>query len=179
MDNGGQSVINNLSLELENLVTGRGLRITVEGLEADGFWVAGTCTKILGFWIPNNDIETGGSIQFGYLLLEIKLRIGGGHWWPIPIGNGFGVEIEGEEEMQMEEGTSVQFQTVTYGGTAPYTYTWTLPQGATSEASNPVYTFNIPGTYLISVLVTDRAGCVGVAFKPVKVNSVLYGTIAL
>ena len=46
-----------------------------------------------------------------------------------------------------------------FGGTAPYTYSWSGPNGFTSTLEDQLYTLS-PGTY--SVTVTDAAGCTAV-----------------
>jgi MYXO-CTERM domain-containing protein len=44
------------------------------------------------------------------------------------------------------------------GGVAPYTYSWTFGDGGTSTQQNPAHTFQVAGTYSVSVVVTDSRG---------------------
>ncbi|MBL7766794.1 MAG: PKD domain-containing protein [Chitinophagaceae bacterium] len=55
-------------------------------------------------------------------------------------------------------GTSVTFTNTTTG--APVSYSWTFPGGtpSTSTATNPVVTYNIPGTYAVTLVSTNAGG---------------------
>lgn len=53
------------------------------------------------------------------------------------------------------------FNSSVSGGTGPYTYQWSFPNGnpATSTATNPSSTYNSPGSYNVQLIVTDANGC--------------------
>lgn len=44
------------------------------------------------------------------------------------------------------------------GGVSPYTYSWTFGDGGTSTQQNPAHTFQVSGTYSVTVTVTDSGG---------------------
>ena len=64
------------------------------------------------------------------------------------------------------------FSNVT-GGTAPYIYSWNFGtgMGSGSSVANPTYTFGSPGTYTISLTVTDANGLTCTYSDSVNVNS--------
>ena len=58
------------------------------------------------------------------------------------------------------------------GGTAPYTFAWTASAGTLSNAgiANPTYQMMMPGTYTLTMTVTDGNGCTDVDQLTVTVN---------
>lgn len=62
------------------------------------------------------------------------------------------------------------FSNVT-GGTAPYTYNWSFGTGSGASTANPTHTFGSPGTYTISLTVTDANGLTCTYSDSVIVNS--------
>lgn len=68
---------------------------------------------------------------------------------------------------------TVNFSSTVTGGWAPYQYAWQLgPAGVTSSAPTPSYTFLTPGSYLVSLNVTDSLGVSVVAFTNVTVEPI-------
>jgi len=68
-------------------------------------------------------------------------------------------------------GTNVQLMGLVSGGTTPYYFNWTGPNGFNSSVQNPVLTGANPvqnGTYILTV--TDANGCVGSAQTMVAVS---------
>jgi PKD repeat protein len=55
---------------------------------------------------------------------------------------------------------SVQLSETVSGGVGPYTYAWTLGNGATSTDANLTANYTAPGAYTISLSVTDHDGLV-------------------
>ena len=53
---------------------------------------------------------------------------------------------------------SYLFEARTFGGTAPYTYHWDFGDGQQSDRDNVYHTYENPGTYIITVTVTDSTG---------------------
>jgi|GEM_PF-6828948 len=53
---------------------------------------------------------------------------------------------------------TVQFNSTVSGGVQPYYYSWDFDDSSTSAVSNPIHTFNLPGTYTVVLTVTDSAG---------------------
>lgn len=53
----------------------------------------------------------------------------------------------------------VQFGAVVGGGTPPYTYLWDFGNGITSTSPSPIITFSSPGTYTVSLYLSDSNGC--------------------
>ncbi len=49
----------------------------------------------------------------------------------------------------------VDFTATASGGCAPYTWSWTFGDGATSTAQNPTHTYETPGDYTATMTVTD------------------------
>ena len=56
--------------------------------------------------------------------------------------------------------------TSTIVGTSPYSYAWTFGNTLTSGAANPTTTYNTPGSYSVSLIVTDAKGCKDTMDKP-------------
>ncbi len=70
------------------------------------------------------------------------------------------------------QGESVTFDANASGGTPPYTYNWTASGGSFDDATSatPTWTMMMPGTYTISVTVTDSKGCTAEDETTVTVN---------
>jgi PKD repeat protein len=61
-------------------------------------------------------------------------------------------------DIDQEETPVVLFETLTDGGTPPYTCLWDLGDGTTSDTCNVSHIYQNPGTYTATVTVTDSAG---------------------
>jgi PKD repeat protein len=89
----------------------------------------------------------------------------------ITVGNALGVTIVAN----ITQGTvplEVGFSAVVLGGLAPYSYLWELgPAGVESSLAAPSYSYETPGTYEVSVSVTDSVGGNVVAFDNVTAQS--------
>jgi hypothetical protein len=57
-----------------------------------------------------------------------------------------------------ETGDGVQFIPEVVGGFAPYSYAWDFGDGKTSTEANPRHEYNKPGSYTISLTITDDRG---------------------
>ncbi|NLL90405.1 MAG: PKD domain-containing protein [Dehalococcoidales bacterium] len=57
-----------------------------------------------------------------------------------------------------ETGDKIQFIPDVVGGFAPYSYVWDFGDGKTSNEANPRHEYNKPGSYTISLTVTDDRG---------------------
>ena len=55
-------------------------------------------------------------------------------------------------------GIQAVFASAVTGGTSPYAYHWDFGDGSQSDQSNPVHIFANPGTYTVTVTVTDARG---------------------
>jgi|GEM_PF-2323668 len=55
-------------------------------------------------------------------------------------------------------GTPIQFRGSATGGSPPYTWFWDFGDGHTSTEQNPVHTYANPGTYTVTLTVTDSLG---------------------
>jgi PKD repeat protein len=53
---------------------------------------------------------------------------------------------------------------------ATATYNWNFGDGFTSGSRNTTHTYLAPGTYTVTLTITDTAGCEGAFFRPVTVN---------
>jgi len=63
----------------------------------------------------------------------------------------------------------VAFTANTSGGKAPFSYRWAFGDGATSISQNPAHSYGVPGTFTVSLMVTDANGSV-VPVAPLTVN---------
>lgn len=71
---------------------------------------------------------------------------------PVGTGTGSGGSTEGAPPL------TVQFLAVPSGGLPPYTYLWDSGDGDTATIADPTFTYNTPGVYFASVVVTDKCG---------------------
>jgi thermopsin len=55
-------------------------------------------------------------------------------------------------------GDTVTFTGSVSGGSAPFTYTWSLGDGSTSSSQNPTHAYGSTGTYTVHLWVNDSAG---------------------
>jgi PKD repeat protein len=62
-------------------------------------------------------------------------------------------------------------------GIAPLAYQWWMPDGTTSTATNPIYTFPAPGTYGICLTITASNACTSVSCDTIYVDST--GTVSM
>ena len=53
---------------------------------------------------------------------------------------------------------SYLFEARTFGGTEPYTYLWDFGDGQQADTENVYHTYENPGTYIVTVTVTDATG---------------------
>src|SRR5215213_1031412 len=93
-------------------------------------------------------------------------QTGGGTTTPPPTNDtGVGVTPEPlrvQPELDPLDGStapaSYLFEARTFGGTEPYTYHWDFGDGQQSDRDNVYHTYENPGTYIITVTVTDSTG---------------------
>ncbi len=57
-----------------------------------------------------------------------------------------------------DAGVAVAFTGSVAGGTGPYSWFWTFGDGSTSTLASPSHAYATPGSYLVSVTVTDAVG---------------------
>lgn len=74
-------------------------------------------------------------------------------------------------------GLSLSFDAWSFGGTAPYTYTWDFGDGTTSTLPNPVHTYASSGNYVVTLTGNDAAGCSSTYTTIVYVSNGFNGTI--
>ena len=168
IDTNNEPLIDNLlSFKIVNSVTNRGINITASAFTADEFnFSCDSKYSILG-WVPDWETKNIDGELSG-LDISIGVKFKNTDWIEIFNSNNLIVLIEGGST-QAQAGQSVQFQVYVWGGTAPYTCVWTFPSG-TSDQSAPVYTFDLPGTYMVSVEVIDDVGVTGSASTVVLVT---------
>ncbi len=53
---------------------------------------------------------------------------------------------------------TVHLNATVAGGLPPYSFTWRFRDGSSSTVGNPVHTFSAPGSYNVTVTVTDLSG---------------------
>ncbi len=63
----------------------------------------------------------------------------------------------------------VAFSAFALGGAPPYSYAWTFGDGSAGTGSSPQHTYNITGSYVAQVVVTDASGATASASTPVSV----------
>ncbi len=72
---------------------------------------------------------------------------------------------------------TVSFTASASGGTGPYAYHWDFGDGATSSLQNPSHTYQVAGTYAVTLTVTDSGGQTATKTITVTANSSpIYGS---
>ena len=82
-----------------------------------------------------------------------------------------GLDVTASSNSPICEGQDIELMSSASGGTAPYTYSWTGPNGFTSTDQNPIITgatTTEAGVY--TVMVTDSLGCSGSAETVVEIS---------
>ena len=75
---------------------------------------------------------------------------------------------------QIDSGNSVTFTNQTQGGTSPFSYSYTVsPTSGWAQSTNPgnTFTFSVPNTYVVTLIVTDAAGASSTSSVTVTVVS--------
>lgn len=75
--------------------------------------------------------------------------------YPITGGEPLVADADGPYEAFEDE--SIQFNGSAEGGEPPYSFHWDFGNGDTSDAEDPVYTYDEPGVYQVILTVTDSA----------------------
>lgn len=70
------------------------------------------------------------------------------------------------------------FSSSVTGGTGSYTYKWDFGYGATSNDQNPTQTYTNPGTYSVTLTVTDSAGNTQTASQTITIYPAMSVTIS-
>jgi len=66
-------------------------------------------------------------------------------------------------------GETTQFTSYVTGGTPPYDFSWDFDDGNTSTEMNSAHRYAAPGTYNVSLEVSDSFGCAAIIIKMVEV----------
>lgn len=64
-----------------------------------------------------------------------------------------------------------EFTNCTSGGSAPYAYEWTFPDGSNSNLANPSYSFGSSGDWTICLTITDANNCTSTTCDSVVVDA--------
>ena len=69
----------------------------------------------------------------------------------------------------------ITFNGTAAGGTPPYTYYWDFGEGSSSTEQNTSHCYSAPGTYDVTLTVTDANGCTNSTTKPVVASGYTTG----
>jgi len=83
-----------------------------------------------------------------------------------------GLALSGGFNVAKDE-LSVTFTNTSFGGTAPYTYSWDFGDGNTSTAASPTHVYAAEGTYTVTLTVTDADTTVAEYSEDVTVAELL------
>ncbi len=74
-------------------------------------------------------------------------------------------------------GDSIHFENESYttGVNSIVSYNWNFGDGSTSTEENPVHYFDDPGSYFITLTITDDAGCIDVASEYIEIYPAPFG----
>jgi PKD repeat protein len=119
-------------------------------------------------------LEPGESRTFGFTYEQLVSEIGTGTIEARVVGDGcpasttFTLTNEITEPLRVQpeldplDGNtapaSYLFEARTFGGTEPYTYLWDFGDGQQADTGNVYHTYENPGTYIVTVTVTDATG---------------------
>lgn len=151
------------ALEFSNSILG----LEIENLDTDEVYPITSLTVI-------TTLEAGQSETFGFTYEQLVSEIGTGTIEARVGGDGclasttFTLTNETTEPLRVQpeldplDGStapaSYLFEARTFGGTEPYTYHWDFGDGQQSDRDNVYHTYENPGTYIITVTVTDSTG---------------------
>jgi len=73
---------------------------------------------------------------------------------------------------------AAQFSMITFtptimGGVSPYTYHWDFGDGRSSSRPNPTHVYALPGSYQVTLTVTDQNGVIGSRTTMIRVSSMI------
>ncbi|MDQ7023207.1 MAG: PKD domain-containing protein [Candidatus Gracilibacteria bacterium] len=83
-------------------------------------------------------------------------------------GDGLNVQIEADPIIGNVE-LDVQFEGIIHGGSGDFSYRWDFKDGTKGIGKNPKNLFKTPGTYIVTLFVTDSDGNNGEATITIKV----------
>jgi PKD repeat protein len=65
------------------------------------------------------------------------------------------IEVDAGGPYEAYEGEDIQFEGTVSGGAPPYTFSWDFGNGDTSSEEDPVYAYDTPGLYEVTLTVSD------------------------
>jgi hypothetical protein len=71
------------------------------------------------------------------------------------------ISVDAGGPYEAYEDQDIQFEGSASGGVPPYTFSWDFGNGDTSSEEDPVYAYDEPGTYDVTLTVTDSADAEG------------------
>lgn len=139
--------------------------VTCTGLSATSVTLnPGATSNVTASWATGT---ATGSASFG-----VAASGGGGDSWPsFTVNGGAVVAAINYGPASVQRGVNCEWMASVNGGTAPYSWAWTVDGAPVTGSDNDLYYINTGHSFTLGITVTDALGVTGSATKAITVTS--------